>query len=167
MIHVVKPEIQAVLDQLQSQQISREEAENQLTIISCLSNQAPIGKIYRATEKHEGRTGEIIVRSNSECNILPENEFWEEVGLAWSGPAGFGSMPEGFISTSFGIMVDLSDYITSDIQENQIILGSGHHEHFRGIVSLYYSNKEELESLYYTVKAALEEYKCSPSEGSE
>lgn len=167
MMHVVKQEIQTVLDQLQNLQISRQEAEDQLLILSCLSNQAPIGKIFRATELNEGRTGDIILRSNEENLGIPDNEFWEEIGLAWSGPVGFGSMPEGFISTNFGIMVNLSDYITADIQENQIILGSGHHERFRGIVSLYYGNKEELESLSYTVKAALEEYKCSESGESQ
>lgn len=167
MIQVMKQEIQAVLDQLQNQKISREEAENQLLILSCLSNQAPIGKIYRATEKNKDRTGDIILRSNSECNNLPENEFWEEIGLAWSGPVGFGSMPEGFISTNFGIMVNLSDYITADIKENQIILGSGHHEHFRGVVSLYYANEAELRSLQHTVNLALENYPCSSSEESE
>lgn len=129
----------------------------------------PVGKIFRSTESHPSLdAGRIIVRSSEECRKLDAqetlNEYWEEVGLAWSGPTGYGSLPRGFITTAYGLMVNVADDIRGTVLDNSVALGYDSEDQFKPVVTMLFKSVEDVENLADLLDIVREKL-CSGSEG--
>lgn len=162
-MEAIQTQIKAVLSQLLAGVITEQEAGTTLTALACLSNQMPIGKILRATEKHPN-PGKVICRTNDE--ITTPNDLWEEIGLAWSGPVGYGSLPEGFATISNGILADLSADISGCILDENVCLGYSYGKNdFRPVITFLAKSSKDLKSLRELIDHGVEYYECLESLG--
>lgn len=112
-----------------------------------------------------GGAGNIILRSTQEISDLKPNDLWEEIGVAWSGPTEYGSLPEGFILNRDGIYVDIGADIFGMADESGVYFGTGEEEDFRPIVCLMIPNVEAREALLSLIDT-LADKQCSQSEES-
>lgn len=159
-------QIKAILDKLASGEKDQAWAEQALYVLTTISNQKPIGKIFRSTGASVLGAGRIILRSNEECEKLNDNDLWEEIGFAWSGPAGYGSLPRGFLTTTYGMHVDVSEDIIGISRGGRIMLGTGSALEFIPIVTLHVNNPEDWEPLMDLIGDAQGYQECSDSVAS-
>lgn len=107
--------------------------------------------------------GWVIIRTADEVKGMDHDAtLWEDLGVAWSGPSGFRSLPKGFLTTEKGIFVDISGDITGTTDGQYTTLGY-ESESFTPVVTLYCETLSDLESLQTLVEDAKEKL-CSRSE---
>lgn len=102
----------------------------------------------------------VIARSSEELEKLSETEMWEPMGLVWSGPEGFKSLPEGFFTTDSAVIVDIGADIRGAVMDGHIIFGTESDNRVLPVVALQFKKREHLHAL----QSLIEEAECSVSE---
>lgn len=149
---------------------NREEAIERMRMLSTMHNQQVIGVVYEAKDSHHKPGSKSITSLDVEAAFAKQEdggkgrlEYWEKVGLAYSGPEQ--ELPPDFIYMGGGMVVNCSDEVTLAITEDPIKpcvhFGA---DNVSDLVTLSFESKENLDQLIEALQAISSgmEPTCSP-----